>query len=190
LTPCAEHPQIPLKIPKEHGGSDPVVRPEQSRLLKQMLDRNRVPNQRDVIEGQTQLRVIRPMRVLSAKETCEKISRGTFSGNTSRSPQYTPGRIARRGGRDGSESDHFQTVAAHCRSPRSRRSSWSMRRLPNRRNVPIRPGGFAFPASYRFRCSWQSCESSQPQGAEVASFMRPTAGGTARAERIQPAQQP
>ncbi|MCX7827171.1 MAG: prolyl oligopeptidase family serine peptidase, partial [Verrucomicrobiae bacterium] len=35
-----------------HGGSDPVVRPEQSASLKEVLDRNRVPNERRVFEGE------------------------------------------------------------------------------------------------------------------------------------------
>jgi acetyl esterase/lipase len=35
-----------------HGGSDPVVRPEQSASLKEVLDRNRVPNERRVFDGE------------------------------------------------------------------------------------------------------------------------------------------
>jgi dipeptidyl aminopeptidase/acylaminoacyl peptidase len=35
-----------------HGGSDPVVRPEQSGSLKEVLDRARVPNNRRVFDGE------------------------------------------------------------------------------------------------------------------------------------------
>jgi dienelactone hydrolase len=35
-----------------HGGNDPVVRPEQSASLKEVLDRNRVPNERRVFDGE------------------------------------------------------------------------------------------------------------------------------------------
>jgi len=35
-----------------HGGNDPVVRPEQSTSLKDALDRNRVPNDRRVFDGE------------------------------------------------------------------------------------------------------------------------------------------
>lgn len=35
-----------------HGGSDPVVRPEQSASLKQVLDGNHVPNERHIFEGE------------------------------------------------------------------------------------------------------------------------------------------
>lgn len=35
-----------------HGGSDPVVRPEQSASLKEALDRSRVPNERRVFDGE------------------------------------------------------------------------------------------------------------------------------------------
>jgi dienelactone hydrolase len=47
---AAEKIRTPLLI--LHGGSDPVVRPAQSDLLKQVLDRNQVPNERHVFEGQ------------------------------------------------------------------------------------------------------------------------------------------
>jgi len=35
-----------------HGGNDPVVRPEQSASLKEVLNRNRVPNERRVFDGE------------------------------------------------------------------------------------------------------------------------------------------
>jgi predicted esterase len=36
-----------------HGGSDNVVRPDQSAALKQILDKNHVPNDRLVADGQS-----------------------------------------------------------------------------------------------------------------------------------------
>jgi dienelactone hydrolase len=47
---AAESIRTPLSI--LHGEGDPVVRPAQSDLLKQVLDRNEVPNERHVFEGQ------------------------------------------------------------------------------------------------------------------------------------------
>jgi dipeptidyl aminopeptidase/acylaminoacyl peptidase len=35
-----------------HGGADAVVRPSQSALLKDVLDKNRVPNERHVFDGE------------------------------------------------------------------------------------------------------------------------------------------
>lgn len=48
-TDAAEKIRTPFLI--LHGGSDPVVRPEQSASLKAVLDRNQVPNDRRIFEG-------------------------------------------------------------------------------------------------------------------------------------------
>jgi len=47
---AAEKIRTPLLM--LHGGSDPVVRPGQSNSLKEVLDRNQVPNERYVYEGE------------------------------------------------------------------------------------------------------------------------------------------
>ncbi|MBI5685049.1 MAG: alpha/beta hydrolase [Verrucomicrobia bacterium] len=60
VAPRAGHPapaaELAVKIRAPflilHGGSDPVVRPEQSASLKEALDRNRVPNERRVFDGE------------------------------------------------------------------------------------------------------------------------------------------